>query len=320
MASDGENHGRTDWIIFWSIFKFVRCRLGWKHRFSPCRSAIVFPASSEERRTYVRLRFNGAVHSAADSHCERVNNWQVCCIVGVTKGPEWRQCAGCSCWEPLEDEWGVVYIYLGERKHGIHPTRTPQRIPAQSVLPGIHQFGVSLSGQMDMSDDNLPDIVVGAQGAIVLLKARPVISVSSQLSCNPHEISLKDFECPSADVFLAFNLTSCFNVTERTISTGSVIRSLNVTINLYLDDLTKTSRAFFDPNHSSSRTLQRFILLDDDFSCFTFPIFMPRCVADTLSPLKIRMNFWQTRMMVGHSMAVLDIDSRTEENAEVQLM
>ncbi|XP_051992774.1 LOW QUALITY PROTEIN: integrin alpha-L-like [Xyrauchen texanus] len=221
---------------------------------------------------------------------------------------------------PLEDEWGVVYIYLGERKHGIHPTRTPQRIPAQSVLPGIHQFGVSLSGQMDMSDDNLPDIVVGAQGAIVLLKARPVISVSSQLSCNPHEISLKDFECPSADVFLAFNLTSCFNVTERTISTGSVIRSLNVTINLYLDDLTKTSRAFFDPNHSSSRTLQRFILLDDDFSCFTFPIFMPRCVADTLSPLKIRMNFWQTRMMVGHSMAVLDIDSRTEENAEVQLM
>ncbi|XP_051992770.1 integrin alpha-M-like [Xyrauchen texanus] len=218
---------------------------------------------------------------------------------------------------PLEDEWGVVYIYLGERKHGIRPTRTPQRIAARSVLPGIHQFGVSLSGQMDMSDDNLPDIVVGAQGAIVLLKARPVISVSSQLSFNPHEISLKDFECPSADVFLAFNLTSCFNVTERTISTGSVIRSLNVTINLYLDDLTKTSRAFFDPNHSSSRTLQRFILLDDDFSCFTFPIFMARCVADTLSPLKIRMNFWQTRMMVGHSMVVLDIDSRTEENAEM---
>ncbi|XP_051520568.1 uncharacterized protein LOC127421515 [Myxocyprinus asiaticus] len=101
-------------------------------------------------------------------------------------------------------------------------TKTNQKIklwiPAWSVLPGIHQFGVSLSGQMDMSDDNLTDIVVGAQGAIVLLKAWPVMSVSSQLSFNPSEISLNDLECPSADVFLAFNLTSCFNVTERTIS------------------------------------------------------------------------------------------------------
>ncbi|KAL1282954.1 hypothetical protein QQF64_001757 [Cirrhinus molitorella] len=70
---------------------------------------------------------------------------------------------------PLEDE-GVVYIYLGDRTLGINPEHTPQRIPARSVLSGLQQFGVSLSGQMDMNDDNLTDIVIGAQGGIVLLK------------------------------------------------------------------------------------------------------------------------------------------------------
>uniref|UniRef100_A0A8C1YW13 Zmp:0000001082 n=1 Tax=Cyprinus carpio TaxID=7962 RepID=A0A8C1YW13_CYPCA len=122
---------------------------------------------------------------------------------------------------PLENE-GVVYIYLGDRTHGINPELTPQRISVQSVLPGLQQFGVSLTGQMDMNDDNLTDIVIGAQGGIVLLKARPVMSVSAQLSFSPKEISLNYFECPGSNAFNAFNLTSCFTVTERTSSTVQV--------------------------------------------------------------------------------------------------
>ncbi|XP_042571985.1 integrin alpha-D-like [Cyprinus carpio] len=44
---------------------------------------------------------------------------------------------------------------------------------------------------------------------------------------------------------------------------------------------------------------------------------MLRCVADLVSPLKIRMNFSQTEMLSGNSVAVLDVHSRTEENVEV---
>uniref|UniRef100_A0A9J7ZR22 Zmp:0000001082 n=1 Tax=Cyprinus carpio carpio TaxID=630221 RepID=A0A9J7ZR22_CYPCA len=220
---------------------------------------------------------------------------------------------------PLENE-GVVYIYLGDRTHGINPELTPQRIPARSVLPGLQQFGVSLSGQMDMNDDNLTDIVIGAQGGIVLLKARPVMSVSAQLSFSPKEISLNYFECPGSNGFNAFNLTSCFTVTERTSSTGSLEKKLNVSLNLNVDVVRGMSRGFFDPMDSSSSSLQQSVLLDSGFSCFNFSIFMlvrRRCVEDTVSPLKIRMNFSQTEMLSGNSVAVLDVHSRTEEYVEV---
>ncbi|XDV17197.1 hypothetical protein PO909_016575 [Leuciscus waleckii] len=219
---------------------------------------------------------------------------------------------------PLENEGeGVVYIYLGDRTHGINTEHAPQRIPGRSVLPGLQQFGVSLSGQMDMSDDNLTDVVIGAKGGIVLLKARPVMSVSAQLSFSPNEMSLIDFECPSDKAFHAFNLTSCFTVNERTYSIGSLEKNLNVSLNLNVDVMRTINRGFFDQTNKSSRILQKFVLLDSGSPCFRFPIFMPICIRDTVSPLKIRMNFSQTEMLSGNSMAILDIHSRTEEYVEV---
>ncbi|ROJ94326.1 Integrin alpha-M [Anabarilius grahami] len=218
---------------------------------------------------------------------------------------------------PLENDGeGVVYIYLGDRTHGINPEHA-QRIPARSVLPGLQQFGVSLSGQMDMTEDNLTDVVIGAQGGIVLLKARPVMSVSAQLSFSPSEISLTDFECPSDKELNAFNLTSCLTVAERTSSSGSLKKNLNVSLNLNVDVMRGINRGFFVQSDSSSRALQQFVLLDSGISCFSFPIFMKRCTADTVSPLKIRMNFSQTEMFSESSKAIHDIHSRTEEYVEV---
>ncbi|XP_043109813.1 integrin alpha-D [Puntigrus tetrazona] len=217
---------------------------------------------------------------------------------------------------PLENE-GVVYIYLGHRTHGINPEHAPQRIPARSVLPGLQQFGVSLSGQMDMNNDNLTDIVIGAQGGVVLLKARPVMSVSAQLSFSPKQISLNYFECPSDKKFNASHLKICFTVNECTTSKGYLERKLNVSLNLNVDVVRQISRGFFDPKDSSSRTLQQFVLLNSGSSCFNFAIFMMHCVADTVSPLKIRMNFSQTEMLSDNFMAILDVHSRTEEYVEV---
>ncbi len=63
-----------------------------------------------------------------------------------------------------------------------------------------------------------------------------MMSVSVQLSFSPKEISLNYFECPSDDTFKAFDLTSCFTVSERTSSTGNVNKvseSLSVPIALW---------------------------------------------------------------------------------------
>ncbi|NP_001373553.1 integrin alpha-D isoform 1 precursor [Danio rerio] len=218
---------------------------------------------------------------------------------------------------PLENDGeGVVYIYLGDGMRGINLNHAPQRISGRSVLPGLQQFGVSLSGQMDMSDDNLTDVVIGARGGMVLLKARPVMSVSVQLSFSPNEINLNYFECPSDKVLNVFNLTSCFTMKEQTSSNGSLDKKLNVSLELNVDVMRGINRGFFVQRDSSSKALQQLLLLDSGIFCRSFPVFMPGCVADTVSPLKIRMNFSQSEMS-GSSVAVLDVYSRTEEYVEV---
>uniref|UniRef100_A0A672P0M3 Zmp:0000001082 n=1 Tax=Sinocyclocheilus grahami TaxID=75366 RepID=A0A672P0M3_SINGR len=249
------------------------------------------------------------------------NDWRGALYEVTGSGSEFREteinpkCCACTSFKNLKNLTvqklltGIVYIYIYIY---IYIYRR-----ARSVLPGLQQFGVSLSGHMDMNDDNLTDIVIGTQGGIVLLKARPVMSVSAQLSFSPMEISLNYFECPGDNTFNAFNLTSCFTVTEQTSSTGSLEKSLNVSLNLNVDVVRGMNRGFFDQRNLSSRTLQKSVLLDSGFSCFSFSIFMLRCVADTVSPLKIRMYFSQSQMLSGNSVAVLDIHSRTEEYVEV---
>lgn len=45
-----------------------------------------------------------------------------------------------------------------------------QRILARTVSEQLQQFGVAVSGLMDMDGDGLTDIVVGARGTVVLIK------------------------------------------------------------------------------------------------------------------------------------------------------
>nr|XP_055053135.1 integrin alpha-M-like [Misgurnus anguillicaudatus] len=218
---------------------------------------------------------------------------------------------------PLEDEGtGVVYIYLGDKMHGINLKYSPQRISARLVLPGLQQFGISVVGEMDMNNDNLTDVVIGARGGIVLLKALPVMFVSSQLSFSPSEISLNDFTCLGVDLFHAFTFTSCFTVFERTSSTGSLNKDLNISLNINLDVEKEINRGFFKLQNSSSRSLQNSTLLSKA-SCFNFSIFMPRCVFDTVTPLKIQMNFSQTELSSDQPSAILDIHSTTGMFVEV---
>ncbi|KAA0721637.1 Integrin alpha-L CD11 antigen-like family member A [Triplophysa tibetana] len=217
---------------------------------------------------------------------------------------------------PLEDDGtGVVYIYLGDKTYGINTETSPQRISGRSVLPGLQQFGVSVVGQMDMNGDNLTDVLIGAHGGIVLLKARPVMSVSLQLSFSPKEISIRNFDCEGAagEMFQAFNVTSCFSVSEQTNSIGSLNKNLNIALNINLDVLREMNRGFFRLHNSTSRSQQMSVPLLLKSFCSDFSVFMPKCVYDTVSPLKIRMNFSQTENIL----ALLDIHSRTEEFVEV---
>ncbi|XP_066516401.1 integrin alpha-D [Hoplias malabaricus] len=220
---------------------------------------------------------------------------------------------------PLEDDGrGAVYIYLGESKQGVRPQYT-QLILAKTVSEQLQQFGVAIDAVMDMGGDGLTDIAVGARGAVILLKTRPVLSVSAQLSFFPSEINIDDFDClaPTDNKIKVITLSICFRIKENTKSTGTVSQGLNVSYELVADSVRQKSRAYFQPSVKAPRSLQATELLNTDSSCFNHTVYMPTCVQDTLSPVQIRMNFSQSVQEANSSNPVLNIDGTTTSLVEI---
>ncbi|XP_072514126.1 integrin alpha-M-like [Salminus brasiliensis] len=219
---------------------------------------------------------------------------------------------------PLEDDGrGAVYIYLGDHMGGIR-ARYSQRILARTISQQLQQFGVAIDGSMDMNEDRLSDIVVGARGTVVLLKARPVLSVSAQLFFSPPEITLDNKYCVLKTESTPPNVTlsTCFSIAENT-STGALSSGLNVSFDLLADFTRRWSRAFFIHTNILSRSLQNFVLLDSHHTCINHTVYMQNCVKDVFSPVWIRLNFSQAEQQPSGSRAVLNISNKTGASVEV---
>ncbi|XP_053085754.1 integrin alpha-M [Pangasianodon hypophthalmus] len=220
---------------------------------------------------------------------------------------------------PLEDNRkGAIYIYLGNHEHGIRP-KYSQRIAASSISKQLQHFGLAIDGVMDMGQDGLTDIAVGAQGTVLLLKTRPVVSISAKLSFFPSEISLNKFDClgSSENAFAVITLNTCFSMTENTNSKGAVKSGLNVSLELSADAVRQDSRAFFIKEQKTSRSLMTSVLLNSEFSCYNHTVYMHSCVKDTVSSVLFRLNFHQSDHQPSSSNSILNIDSKTTAHVEV---
>uniref|UniRef100_A0A8D3AGY5 VWFA domain-containing protein n=1 Tax=Scophthalmus maximus TaxID=52904 RepID=A0A8D3AGY5_SCOMX len=185
---------------------------------------------------------------------------------------------------PLEDDdRGAVYIFLGHRHTGIGSTFS-QRIMGQEVEPGLRFFGQAINGGIDLGEDGLPDIVIGSQGAAVVLRSRPVFDIMARLSFLPEEIST-DFVDKKDEHSPMVNLTVCFEMLEKTKSKGGAMSSgLNITYMLNVDPMRQAYRGFFGAD-KKDRNLTSTYNLSDNETCFIYPIYMPQ-----LSPISISMN------------------------------
>lgn len=120
---------------------------------------------------------------------------------------------------PYENEGqGAVYIYLGSGSEGVslpHSQKiTPSDFPTNlqnAVLPN-NTFGYSLSGGQDLDGNDFPDLLVGAldSGSAVLLRGRPVINMTANITVSPNHL---DPDSPNCDVDgeqkLCFNIVIC---------------------------------------------------------------------------------------------------------------
>ncbi|XP_059199834.1 integrin alpha-M-like [Centropristis striata] len=219
---------------------------------------------------------------------------------------------------PLEDDnRGCVYIYLGDKHRGVRPTYN-QRIMGQNIHPGLRFFGQSIDGDIDLGEDGLPDLVVGSQGTAVVLRSRPVFDVRTRLSFSTQEISTDKIACPSStdETFPMGNLTACFEMVETTKSKAAAMSSgLNISFTLDVDPTRQIFRGFFSQTDKKARNVTTTAELRDKNTCFSYNIYMAECVKDTLTPIRIKLNFSQVDSE--SASGVLNVDSEVQDDLEV---
>ncbi|XP_027872214.1 integrin alpha-L [Xiphophorus couchianus] len=217
---------------------------------------------------------------------------------------------------PLEENnAGAVYIYLGQRGTGMRNISS-QRITGAQFDPALTFFGQSINGDIDLGKDRLPDIVVGSQGAAVVLRSKPVLDVKAKLSFYPNVISIQEINCldKTEDKPLPMtNITACFEMVEVTNSTAGP--GIKISLMLNVDPMRQSNRGFFIENGANSRNIIRTHELTDKETCFNYSISMNKCIQDTLSPVNIKLNFSQD--FNNHSTAILSIDSQIQAMVEV---
>ncbi|KAM8962428.1 integrin alpha-X-like [Pelodytes ibericus] len=205
-----------------------------------------------------------------------------------------------------ENNQGAVYIFAG--KMGGFRKSYIQRIPGSLVNRGFMLFGRSMAGNLDLTNDGLPDLTVGSEGRVVLMKTRPVLGLSISMEFQPSEIPLSYYECPSpADQNKETVITVCLITTQRSAGhTGAV--SAELRFFLLLDSGRSQTRAQFV---GSGRSLEKTLQLKEGNVCSRHSFHLPECVDDSLSPLRVAFNF----SMSGGS--VLSADSPTNRTGQV---
>ncbi|KAL8176579.1 UNVERIFIED_CONTAM: hypothetical protein K2H54_036561, partial [Gekko kuhli] len=118
---------------------------------------------------------------------------------------------------PMEDEnMGALYIFAGKRT-SLSPQYS-QRIEGSRFSRGFFHFGQSVSGGTDLTGDGLPDLTVGRQGQVLLLRSRPVLQVGVSIAFQPPLIPTSAFQCQGQEHHqqVASAVRICFAVTKAT--------------------------------------------------------------------------------------------------------
>ncbi|XP_029462663.1 integrin alpha-L [Rhinatrema bivittatum] len=213
---------------------------------------------------------------------------------------------------PLEEEErGAVYIFNGKRSDIHH--KYSQRIIGS---PGIRFFGQSIHGIMDLTGDELIDIVVGAHGKVMVLRSRPILNVSAWIGFEPPELLLQNFECQgSAESRRNFgtNLTLCFN-TSKVTSAYQDMLSANLSYSLELDSGRMRNRVIFE---SHQRTAVDSLEISEGRQCVHRQILLPNCIEDYMSPIKLSLSFSLQDLSRGDPTPVLDLSSNANLSTEI---
>lgn len=186
---------------------------------------------------------------------------------------------------------GAVYVLLGSKAGLI--LDYSQIIYAEDVRDdNILTFGWSLSGGLDMDENNYNDLLVGAYSSdrVVMLRARPVVNVTAVLSTSKDSINLEDRDCTLSDNSRAY----CVTVKVCLAYDGiGVDNRLNFHYRTILDASTSSSpRLFFVHKERENEEELTITLSKGQNWCKDRPAYLIGSVRDKLTPVNITLEYW----------------------------
>ncbi|XP_059690432.1 integrin alpha-M-like [Gavia stellata] len=206
--------------------------------------------------------------------------------LGDVDGDRWPDVAVGA---PLEDEErGAVYIFRG--KQGGIASQYSQRISGGRFSSGPRYFGQAISGGQDLTGDRLPDVAVGAQGQVLLLRSQPLLRVRVTVTFQPQEIPAAAFDCQEEEALKGevAKAKICFLSTKKTPDNFGSQLSATLRYQAALDPGRAMVRAVFA---SSAAVHNGTLQLGVGQRCETFAIAFTGCPRDTLTPLVLRLTY-----------------------------
>ncbi|KAF5909276.1 integrin alpha-6-like isoform X2, partial [Clarias magur] len=189
---------------------------------------------------------------------------------------------------PYDDDGaGMVYIYHGSTNGLKNP-------PAQ-VLKGkelnIKMFGYSLAGNLDLDNNQYPDLAIGSlSDTVAVYRARPVVNIEKTVTTTPKEIDLTKNNCGDS---ICLQVEVCFKFTSKAYRP---VLKINYTIQVEMKRKEQglQSRAVFIPSSSTDPDYKSTGILDlkkeNQKTCVSKKLKLQDNLKDKLRSLPIEVN------------------------------
>ncbi|XP_024911985.1 integrin alpha-11 isoform X2 [Cynoglossus semilaevis] len=147
---------------------------------------------------------------------------------------------------PLEDDHqGAIYVFHGQDK-SIQP-QYKQRLAAAGFSAGLQYFGQTVHGVLDINQDGLVDLAVGALGAAVIIWSRGVVQIQAQMTFEPQKVNIFNKDCRrGGKAVTCMSVTVCLSLDSRTKAATKTRTDVAIWYSLTLDGKRFPPRAILD--------------------------------------------------------------------------
>ncbi|XP_046965222.1 integrin alpha-PS2 isoform X2 [Vanessa cardui] len=189
-----------------------------------------------------------------------------------------------------ENGRGVVFIYHGSEL-GIGE-KYSQAITAEEISPSLTTFGFSLSGGVDLDNNNYTDLAVGAykSDSVVFLKSRPVVKVMADVKFMGESklISLDDKRCRLSNGTQVACAQLMFCLTYDGVN---VDQQINFEVTIDLDSRQKTSKRLFLMESRQTMYTTHMLLTQGQQECKEIMVYLDDDIRDKLTPMEVKLTY-----------------------------